>query len=333
MPKKTALIVSGAVSQGAFEAGVLEVLAANRERLPIARLAGASSGALNCAVYATGIRFGKEVQAATNLVTLWQDDATWNRVADWSLKELLQLDGLATSDKVLKLLARAVEGCTSGDTTDVDLRLTLTALDGAAGKIGNEDATTFEYSKEFSNAEFDTEDGREKVFDAAAGSSAFPGLFAPRDVAPVGPCVDGGAVNNAPIGWALQDGSIEQIIVVSAHTRGGPQPDPPKPLHGPNLLGHLVDILVNERLYRDLREAAWVNSAVERLRALDGVPRETVDRVLAALSFRPVDIVEIRPLSPLEGNTFSGFSERRLRDEYIDAGRQAAQDALKKMPL
>ena len=145
MPKKTALIVSGAVSQGAFEAGVLEVLAANRERLPIARLAGASSGALNCAVYATGIRFGKEVQAATNLVTLWQDDATWNRVADWSLKELLQLDGLATSDKVLKLLARAVEGCTSGDTTDVDLRLTVTALDGAAGKIGNEDATTFEY--------------------------------------------------------------------------------------------------------------------------------------------------------------------------------------------
>jgi hypothetical protein len=39
---------------------------------------------------------------------------------------------------------------------------------------------------------------------------------------------------------------------------------------------------------------------------------------------RPIDIVEIRPPTALAGNAFDGLFRASLRDDYIEAGEDAA---------
>src|SRR5436190_1517846 len=138
----TALVLSGSVAKGAFQAGVLEVLAG--AGLPIARIVAASAGSMNGVAFAAGVRYGRPA------------------------------------------LAAAVEG-----------------------------DTTFEYVTEFIGASFDSSEGRRRLITAVTASAAFPLLFSPVDVDPVGPCVDGGAVNNAPVSYGLDSPEVTRVIVVT----------------------------------------------------------------------------------------------------------------------
>src|SRR5438445_408799 len=66
--------------------------------------------------------------------------------------------------------------------------------------------------------EADARDGLERVFVAATASAAFPVLFAPVDVPGVGPCTDGGLVNNTPILAAFgpdADERLDAILVIT----------------------------------------------------------------------------------------------------------------------
>ena len=55
------------------------------------------------------------------------------------------------------------------------------------------------------------------MFQAAAASAAFPFAFEPVTLQEVGPCVDGGIVNNTPIGEAIdQDPEAGIVYVISA---------------------------------------------------------------------------------------------------------------------
>jgi hypothetical protein len=90
---------------------------------------------------------------------------------------------------------------------------------------------------------------------------------------------------------------------------------------------HLAEILVQERLYRDLRQAHATNLALGRLRDLVPYARARA-AILDALGWRnrrPVEVVEIRPESALPGGAFDGFSRPALRDDYIEAGEEAAR--------
>jgi len=141
--------------------------------------------------------------------------------------------------------------------------------------------------------------------------------------------VDGGVCNDTPVKYALGgDGDVDRIFIVAPFPsvqRAGSK------LEGVALLSQLGDALVQERLYRDLREAHDVNRA---LRALErALPLSSLrERALAALGWsgrRVLDIVEIRPRETLEGDAFAGFFSRRLREDYVRAGRDAARDALR----
>jgi hypothetical protein len=96
------------------------------------------------------------------------------------------------------------------------------------------------------------------------------------------------------------------------------------------LVSHVAEILINERLYRDLHEAASVNEILNKLERLksDGVPADAIERVKRELGWKPLEIVQIRPSKPLEGNAFEAFGKAALRDAYIKAGREAAQATL-----
>lgn len=330
MTTKTALILAGAVAKGAFEAGVLDVLSPHVERLGITRIIGASAGALNASLFSVAIRTRSESRVAKSVVDLWSDAATWRNVVDLNLRDIWTRTGLATADRVLPLMRRAVEGLSSPEPRSVAVTLVVTALAGQTKLLQGQPATTFEGGVTFADSELDDPAARERLLQVALASAAFPVLFAPVTVPGVGPCIDGGAVNNTPIGLALDESSVSRVVVVS------PEPlriTPPEPLAGLNLLGHIAEILINERIFRDLHTAESVNGYLEKLDALgaEGVSADVIERVKGVLGWRPLEIVQIRPEKTLPGNAFEAFGSHELRQEYVDAGRAAAREQLGKL--
>jgi NTE family protein len=326
---KTALVLAGAVAKGAFEAGVLSVLA--EREVPIDIIVATSAGALNAAVYATGVRFGRTRVAGEVLASLWADKADWLHIVSPTLKGIFGLQGASTSRALQKIVRSGMEQVAEGTTGprgDVQLQLIATTLRGKLHDSKGVPTTTFEHVMGLHGPDFDSAAGRDKVAHTAVASGAFPILFVPVEVEGVGPCVDGGAVNNTPISWAIEAGA-ERVIVVT----GNPLEIPAEPLSGATLLGKEVDIAINERLFRDLLQARRVNKKLEAIdEALTTLPEaernRTRDAVRLALGWSPLDILEIRPENPLAGDAFSGLHDRTQRLGYLDVGRAAAHRAL-----
>jgi NTE family protein len=329
---RIAVVLAGAVAKGAFEAGVLQALA--EKRVEIVRIVGSSSGALNGTLLASAVRKREVAQGAAELVELWRDKAGWTDVFHASFEVLRTRQGVSDRAKVLELLRRYVTPSPTG--ADIDLRLLTAPLAGTAGTIGLRPATTYEAMMQFTGKDFATTESLVRVFDGATASSAFPLVFAPVEVEGLGPCVDGGAVNNTPLKWALdgtQHDRIDAIVVVatSPELRLGP---PPADLHAIELASHLANMLIGERLYRDLHDAADVNASLARLDelvaqgVLDSSQLGAVRTAIGWDGFRNVKIVEVRPLEDLPGSSFSGFFDDSLREQYIQAGITRARDVL-----
>ncbi len=326
MPRKIAVILAGAVAKGAFEAGALQVLA--RADVQVARIVAASSGALNGVAYAAAVRGRRERDGADELVALWRDHASWTDVVHLDWRELWHRDAISDLSRVRTILEEDVKRVTIADPAEIDLRIIVAPLGGNTGDIGGQPATTYEAMLAFGGADFDDDARYQRVVTAALASSSFPLVFAPTDVPGLGRCIDGGAVNNTPIGWAIDDAlgqSLDAVLVIApvVETLRAPIGD----LRGAEFVGHLVDMLINERLYRDLREAERRNAALRALAALTPAP----DAALAALGWtgmRPIDVVQIRPLDPLPGSAFSAFRDRAQRIAYLEAGAARARAVL-----
>jgi NTE family protein len=325
----TALVLAGAVAKGAFEAGVLSVLV--ERGIAIDAIVATSAGGLNAAVFATGVRFGNARLATEVLAALWADKAEWRHVVSPTLRGILGWQGLSTSAALERIVTDGMERVAAsplhGDKRDISLQLVTTTLHGKVHHSKGVRTTTFEHVLKLADADFDTSAGRSRVARAAAASGAFPMLYVPVDIVGVGPCVDGGAVNNTPISWAIEAGA-DRVVVVT----GNPLELPAEPLAGASLLGKEVDIAVNERLFRDLMQARRVNKKLEAVdQALEHVPQAeratTRAAVRAALGWSPLEIIEIRPAQALPGDAFSGLRDRSQRLAYLEAGRQAAARA------
>ncbi len=331
MTMKTALILAGAVAKGAFGAGVLAELSKHAAALPIANVVGASAGALNACVFATGVRSGRALEVSERLASLWETEATWHNVLRVSATDLLGGRGVGDGKRLVPIMRGAMAPLPSGGDalSPMTLGLVVTALNGRLDELSpGEYATTFEQTVQFTDADFDTDAGRDRLVQTALGSAAFPLVFAPVDVPDIGPCIDGGAVNNTPIRRVLDaDDGIERILVVTTE----PLVIKPEPgARGIALIGQIADILINERLFRDLHEAKSVNRYLEELDALraKGVPEETLLEVKKILGWEHREIVQIRPASPLDGSSFKGFSHPELMQAYVAAGREAAKGVL-----
>jgi predicted acylesterase/phospholipase RssA len=331
-----ALVLAGAAVKGAFAAGVLSVLSDPDVRarlgIDVRRIVGASSGALNGAYYAAAIRAGAVDGAGARLARLWIDDATLAGSFDFSLRDLVGGLGLSTEDKILALLRAQIRPWSGGEGRPVELRLVVTNLDGEPASLDDTPATTYEHVVVASGADFDAAPSLERIFTAVAASAAVPGAFAPvrmpRDGGGTFAAQDGGIVNDAPLGHALAPGvEVDRVFVVVPYPRVR---DDTAELRGLSLVWHLFDVLVDERLFRDLRHAARVNHALARLAIAvpDARQRSAVLDALGWAGRRAATIVEIRPPTSLTGNAFTGFVSRDLRERYVQAGVDAARAAL-----
>jgi NTE family protein len=326
--RKTAVILAGGVAKGAFEAGALSVLA--ERGVEVMRVVGASSGALNGIMYAGAIRSGRQVDATRRLMQLWLDDADWMHVFHFSPHDVLQRRALSDSTRIYKLMRDELPSILTARVNDVQLQIVVGAANGKRGNIGREPATTFEAVLAFSAADFDDAERREAMYNAAAASTAFPVLFGPIDLPTLGPCYDGGVVNDTPVRAAAAEGA-ERIFVIAPYPTLLENTKLPR---GIDLVMHLVEIIVHERLYRDLYEAARLNDVVARIMALVDTRELSAmqaHKILTILDASLVELVPIRPEASVAGNSFSGFIDRQLRVDYVEAGRAAAERALAAM--
>jgi NTE family protein len=337
---KLAVILAGAVAKGAFEAGALEVLV---ERLPadtqIVSLVGASSGALNATVLASGIHAGKAREMTRTLSTLWQSEGGLGHIFHPSPANLIARRGISDQKRLRALLEEHVTPARTKQR--LALKFILSPLSGRQLSGSHHDATcgagtTYEAALRFSNRDFETADGLRRVFDAAVASAAFPVLFAPADAdqgGQLGPCIDGGVVNNTPIKYAVEAGDVATVVII-APTVAVVQPNEFDDVHGFDLVGHVSDMLINERLHRDLLSACETNRQLDALDALvtsGTLGADQLGAVKVALGIekrRVLKLVNIRPSSPLPGNAFSGFLHRAQRNEYLAIGRQRAGEVL-----
>jgi NTE family protein len=333
MSTSVAVVLAGAVAKGAFEAGAIHAL--SETDVQIVRIVGSSSGALNGTVLAASVAARQLARGAEMLVGLWRDKATWTEVFHASLREALKREGVSDRANVLALLRQFVPVVDMDNPAPIELRLLVAALDGVSGSVGDHPATTYESVCPFSTVDFTTRAGLDRVFDAATASSAFPLVFAPVELPGIGPCVDGGAVNNTPVKEALVGAigaSVDAVVVIasSMELRTAPTTE----LHGIELAGHLAEMLIGERLYRDLRETEEVNASLRQLGALvdaGTVTRGQLDAVLAAVGWadrRPIPIIQIRPTADLPGSAFAGLFDAKLRTTYLDAGLARGREVL-----
>jgi NTE family protein len=331
--KGAALILAGAVAKGAFGAGAVETLM--EAGVAVRCIVGTSAGALNGVMMASGVRSGRPKEAAKELVQLWEDEARLHSVFDLSVPGIFGGRGIADDDKLLKLLRDHVKPASipADKRCPIDLRIVTTPLCGVPVQLAGLPARTYEKVLAFRDADLDTAQRLEQVFAAATASAAFPGAFVPKDLPEIGPCVDGGLVNNTPIADALRDSQVERVFVVTAAPiLAGRDPS----LRGLSLLSHLAEILIDERFYRDVRTAEEVNQQLANLRNLvasNKLSAAQLDEVMGALDWRKrrtIEVIQIRPHEPLEGNAFLGFVSGELRRKYVEAGRAAASTALQR---
>jgi NTE family protein len=208
------------------------------------------------------------------------------------------------------------------------LKVTLITAD-LRGLRGEGALPTYERPLQFTATDFRDPGRWDAIATAAAASASFPGLFSPTLI-DGGPCVDGGAVNNAPISYLLDDESaIASVITITAQPLA---PDPVSPaLGGANLISHLADALTNERLSRDLLQAQKTNTrlqAVEDAMTKANVSAEAAQAIRKALGWRHLGQTLICPETSLPGTSFAGFGDAQLRAAYIAAGVDAAEKSL-----
>ena len=238
-------------------------------------------------------------------------------------------EGVSDSDKLVAMMRRYLRPCPT--VREIQLRLIVTNADGDPAAIDGSPATTFEHVVDLRGDDFATEESIEHVYLSVAASAALPLLFAPVSLR-VGPrairAFDGGLLNDAPVGLALSDApEISRVFIVVPFPRVAIER--PK-LRGRALASHVFDMLVLERLFRDLRSVVRTNGLLLQLQALipDAAQRAAVLEALGWAERRPVEIVEIRPATALPGDAFSGFWSRDLRERYVRAGVEAAERVL-----
>jgi predicted acylesterase/phospholipase RssA len=338
---KAAIVVGGAVAKGAFAAGALSVLMKHFDRngIDVVRLVGTSSGALNAVFMAAAIRRGSLGEAPESLVELWEEKASALHFLHLDPEAAVMGKGFSSMNDVVDLLKSTVPTSTSNQgRAAVSVRVVVAPLSGrplhhpGAGS-GH---TTFEAVEELKDDGFEDDSKRAHMFEAAAASATFPILFKPTDVEGLGPCFDGGLVNNTPIGEALEGiDDLDEVYVISAEPGNMMLTDEESSkLSWVSLAQRAIEIMIYERLCRDLKEARRRNvviESIEQLRVVNGFTEEQVEAVKAALGwkrYRKLNLIEIRPAGPLPGGPVDGFLRDDLRKTYVRLGREAAEHHL-----
>lgn len=360
---RVAVVLAGAVAKGAFEAGILSELVPRlyKAGARIVRLVGASAGALNAAVLAAGVRAGDPEGAVRAIADIWVNEGDLSVLLSRDLGSIWRGQKLINLDGVRRAVAQRMHRPASVPKerrAEIDLIQVIALLNGRIDPDVSPPATTFEYVRAFSGPAYDEDDAREQLLDATLASASFPIVFPPVELrdetgASLGPAIDGGTVNNTPLKYALRgEPRPDFVFVLSPYSRVA---GPPRDGTFGNV-DRLIQVLVHERLYRDLGELDEVNRLVARLdryveeqapgdpvaqqrlrheleTVLKGPPRPGVPDVATQPRFRTIPYAVLCPDEDVAGVSFEGFLKRHLREQYLQEGLTLAQRRLPELGL
>jgi predicted acylesterase/phospholipase RssA len=324
-----ALVLTGAAVKGAFTAGVLTVLSDPAVKtaldLNFRRVYGSSSGALNAAFYAALLRVGEHATAGERLVRVWIDDVTFRKAFSFSWRGIFGVQGLFNTRALVSLMRRRL----TAKPGDQSITLGMTVTNAQGRLVGEPPATSYEQLVTFSDEDFDTEASLDVIRHVAAASASIPGLFVPMKLDVAGrtfDALDGGVVDDTPLSSALANHDVRRVFIVTPD----PASAPPVDLRGLSYVSQVFDILVQQRVVRDLKTVRHRNEALRRLSELvpDAAQRAPLLDAIGWRDHHPVEIVEIRPDVVLPGQSFSGIFSNTLRQEYVDAGIEAGKRAM-----
>jgi predicted acylesterase/phospholipase RssA len=297
------LIIAGASAKGPYAAGALSVLARCRD-FDVRCVLGASSGALNAAVYAAGLRVGEADVAADNLCALWRNQAKWFNILTHCQRVAIVRNAL------LPFVGKPPQ-------REVSLSIPLASLQGSLDKYGH---MRFEKNYAFETTAFETVDGINEIAEVCILSSTIPLVFPPRKFRSE-QFWDGGIVDDTPIGNALKcHPAIDHMLVVTPDSNFSD----PRRRYGWFSLSRLLEMVIEERLARDLTEAQSFNDELLAL-CRAGVD---LNKLGPEIRWKLLQFVEIRPERELRGNLATGFFSAAVRDEYVTTGHDTAKKVL-----
>ena len=320
---RRALVLAGGAAKAAFEVGALAALV--ERGLKFGTVIGASAGALNAAYFAAGVRAGRELDAAREMVDFWLERARWRTFLELSSRAVVAGRGLSSSAR-LEAVLRERMGPLAKLPTQSEVQLRLVASMLSAGRR-HDGALSYEHV--FSFAESDFVNRLDEIAHAALASSAFPGLFAPVHVPSVGSCVDGGLVANTPLAEAVASGDVDEVYIL---TPLSPADGDPERLGGLSLISRWIDIMVSERFNREIDRAERAHAQRQVLAEEHGrgaLSEQQHWDLQRRLGLRhAARVVLIRPRKALPGDLLAAFGDETLRAEYLARGRAAAEETL-----
>ncbi|OGC23359.1 hypothetical protein A2291_06840 [candidate division WOR-1 bacterium RIFOXYB2_FULL_42_35] len=201
--KKIGLVLGGGVARGIAHIGVLKVF--EQHKIPIAAIAGTSSGAIIGAAYAAGLEVRIIEEIALRI--------SWGKFIRVAFFRPGIITGAAIEDFLVKYI---------GDKQFSDLKIPL-AVVATNLKTGEPEVLK-----------------QGKVAKAVAASSAFPGVFVPEDIK-YNFLVDGGISNNLPVDVArkMKTNFVVAVDVVPAKT------DDARPKDPMQVFGRSLDIVLH----------------------------------------------------------------------------------------
>lgn len=321
-----ALVLSGGGAKGAYAVGAVEVLL---ERLPPPDLVcGSSVGALVAAMLAEGVKQGDPLAFVREQAAAWLAESprlhlNWRGALHAFLRHGPRWRTLGEIPSVYTdgFLRAAVDRFLPPGRAFADYRRTRLLVTAS-----------------------NLETGRVQVFDerspvpvreALLASLSYPILFPSRYLQGA-PLVDGGLLDNTPLAHVLRRGAAT-VVVISLRPKDGPAvPSGPDAFNGAvEVAQRILSLLLEERMYRDLRRAVETNELLALLEAYPNLPRGFRQRLLELLRGgglephrRYVQLVEIGPREALEPPGTFGFRQREALQAAMERGRQDALGVL-----
>jgi NTE family protein len=235
----TAVILSGGGAKGAYEAGVVAVLA--ERRVPLRIAAGSSAGALNAAMLVAG--------RTDRLEAMWR---SLRRDQVYSMRAPVFFAGLLPG--WLTLLA--LNGSSSLLDPQPLRELITTSLD--LDRVRRSPVRLLVIATDLIRKEPRAFDNQTVTVDALMAAAAVPGAFPPVDIDGA-VLVDGGLTSRAPVIEALQATPVGRALVVVSYAPG--EPTAPTTMRG--ALDAAVETAMLHQIRRDVELARLTHPDVD----------------------------------------------------------------------
>lgn len=179
-----------------------------------------------------------------------------------------------------------------------------------------------------------------RLLDVVMASSSFPLAFSPMRLTLPGAkkpglFIDGGMTDNAPIGKAIKlDPEVDTVLVVMSTTIVPPPESEPDDIL--KIFSRMCEMLAGKFIINNYHQVLKANRRIAALQRImerdgDGGLKECAfnEDLAVAAGFRGladfrkrrvVRLIPIIPSSPLKGDLFAGFRDKKLLRSYIDLG-------------